>query len=78
MLFSSPAELARVVKRLLDPGVQPYQALDHGTHLGVYVTDPDGNDVEMTWDRPPQQWPPSDSAEFIDASMDIDNLLSLA
>ena len=78
VLFSSPAELARVVKRLLDAGVQPYQALDHGTHLAVYVTDPDGNDVEMTWDRPPQQWPPYDSAEFIDASMDIDNLISLA
>jgi len=76
--FSSQPELARVVKRLLDAGVEPYQALDHGTHLAVYVTDPDGNDVELAWDRAPQQWPPYDSSEFIDAPMDVDALIAQA
>ncbi len=77
-LFSSRAELARTVKHLRDAGVQPYQALDHGTHLAVYVSDPDGNDVELAWDRPPQDWPAYDSAEFIDAPMDVDALIAHA
>ena len=67
-----------IVARLLDAGVHPPGATDHGTHLAVYVTDPDGNDLELAWDRPPQEWPAYDNAEFIDASMDIDNLVSLA
>jgi catechol 2,3-dioxygenase len=75
-LFSSRSELARTVKRLLDAGVEPYQALDHGTHLAVYVSDPDGNDVELAWDRPPQEWPAYDSAGFIDARMDVAALVA--
>ena len=59
-------------------GVEPYQALDHGTHLAVYVTDPDGNDVELAWDRAPQQWPPYDSSEFFDAPLDVDALIAHA
>ncbi len=47
-LFPSQTELARTVKRLLEAGVEPYQALDHGTHLAVYVTDPDGNVIEIS------------------------------
>jgi catechol 2,3-dioxygenase len=76
LLFSSQAELARVVQRLRDAGVQPYQALDHGTHLAVYVTDPDGNDVELAWDRPFEEWLAYDNADFIDAPMDVDALLT--
>jgi catechol 2,3-dioxygenase len=75
-VFSSQAELAHIVKRLLDAGVQPYQALDHATHLAVYVTDPDGNDLELAWDREPQDWPAYHNAEFIDAPMDVDALLA--
>ncbi len=78
LLFSSQAELARTVKRLLDAGVRPYQALDHGTHLAVYVSDPDGNDVELAWDRPPQDWPRYDGAEFIDAPMEMNALIATA
>ena len=27
------------------------------THEAIYITDPDGNDVELMWDRPAAQWP---------------------
>jgi catechol 2,3-dioxygenase len=74
--FSSKNELAKTVKRLLDAGVQPYQALDHGTHLAVYVSDPDGNDIELMWDREPQHWPAWDSEDFIDAPLNLDDLVT--
>ena len=32
-------------------------ASDHGTHEAVYLSDPDGNDLELAWDRPIDQWP---------------------
>jgi catechol 2,3-dioxygenase len=76
LLFSSQIELARVVERLLAAGVAPYQALDHGTHLAVYVTDPDDNDVELAWDRAQQDWPSYENAEFIDAPMDLHTFLA--
>ena len=76
--FSTPAELARVVKRLLDDGVEPYQAIDHGTHLAVYVSDPDANDVELAWDRPPDEWPSYDDPGLLDRPMDLDALLAQA
>jgi hypothetical protein len=30
---------------------------DHGTHQEIYIDDPDGNDLELRWDRPMEQWP---------------------
>ena len=26
-------------------------AADHGTHLAISISDPDGNDLELCWDR---------------------------
>jgi catechol 2,3-dioxygenase len=78
--FSSKAKLAEVVQRLVDAGVQLRQLSDHGTHLAVYLSDPDGNDLELAWDRPVEQWPRygSDGMQFIDASLDLDDLLAAA
>ena len=39
--FSSQAELAEAVGRLVDAGVPLRQLTDHGTHLAVYLSDPD-------------------------------------
>ena len=32
------------------------QASDHGTHEAIYLSDPDGNDLELCWDRPAAEW----------------------
>jgi catechol 2,3-dioxygenase len=55
--FSSRERLAEVVRRLLAAGIELRQLADHGTHLAVYVSDPDGNDLELAWDRPFAEWP---------------------
>ncbi len=81
LLFSSKAELAETVRRLRDAGVPFRQLTDHGTHLAVYLSDPDGNDLELAWDRPFEEWPnlrDPDAARFIDAPLDLDDLLAAA
>jgi catechol 2,3-dioxygenase len=78
--FSSRARLAETVQRLVDAGVPLRQLADHGTHLAVYLSDPDGNDLELAWDRPPDQWPRygAEDAPAIDATFDLEDLLAAA
>ena len=54
------------------------QLTDHGTHLAVYLADPDGNDLELAWDRPVQQWPRDADGHLAMsfADLDLDDLLS--
>jgi catechol 2,3-dioxygenase len=72
--FSSKAQLAETVGRLVDAGVSLRQLTDHGTHLAVYLSDPDGNDLELAWDRAPEEWPRA--GVFADSQLDLDELLS--
>ncbi|HEX6487924.1 MAG TPA: VOC family protein [Candidatus Dormibacteraeota bacterium] len=30
---------------------------DHGTHEALYLSDPEGNGLELCWDRPIEEWP---------------------
>jgi catechol 2,3-dioxygenase len=53
------------------------QLSDHGTHLAVYLSDQDGNDLELAWDRPVDQWPRYDeNPQALDAPLDLDELLA--
>jgi catechol 2,3-dioxygenase len=76
--FSSREQLAETVGRLVDAGVPLRQLTDHGTHLAVYLSDPDGNDLELAWDRSFEEWPRygSEDAPAIDAPLDLDDLLA--
>ena len=78
--FSSKARLAEVVRRLIDADVPLRQLTDHGTHLAVYLSDPDGNDLELAWDRPFGEWPAygADDAPAIDAPLELEELLAAA
>src|SRR4051794_28452320 len=76
--FSTRAQLAETVRRLVDAGVALRQLADHGTHLAVYVTDPDGNDLELAWDRPFGEWPQFgvDGFAAFDLPLELDDLLA--
>ncbi|HKK92638.1 MAG TPA: VOC family protein [Longimicrobiales bacterium] len=56
-LFPDRASLAAAVKRVLDAGIQLDGAADHGVSEAIYLTDPDGNGVELYRDRPREEWP---------------------
>ena len=54
--------LADALRRLLDAGIRLDGATDHGVSEALYLHDPDGNGVELYWDRPPDEWPRSRKA----------------
>jgi catechol 2,3-dioxygenase len=57
LLYPSRAELARAVARLARTRTPIQGASDHKTHEAVYLSDPDGNGLELAADRPREQWP---------------------
>jgi catechol 2,3-dioxygenase len=64
ILYPDRPALARAVKRLLDRGWPLTGASDHGVSEAIYLDDPDGNGVELYWDRPRDEWPRSESGEL--------------
>ena len=46
-----------VVKRALGLLDGRCGASDHGVSWAVYLTDPDGNGIELAWDKPASEWP---------------------
>src|ERR1043165_2821048 len=73
--YPTRAGLADAVRRLQEIGHPLRQLSDHGTHEAVYISDPDGNDLELAWDRPPAEWP---RESFADSELDLDDLLTAA
>jgi catechol 2,3-dioxygenase len=66
------------VRRLQGAGVPIRQASDHGTHEAIYLSDPDGNDLELAWDRPVEEWPLDAEGRIrpIFDDLDVDDLLA--
>ena len=56
---STRADLADALERLVANGVQLDGASDHGVSEALYLRDPDGNGIELYWDRPQAEWPVS-------------------
>src|SRR4051812_40950623 len=57
ILYPTRAELADALRRLIDANIRLDGASDHGVSEALYLRDPDGNGVELYWDRPKDQWP---------------------
>lgn len=64
ILFSTRKELAQVVKRLISSGYPISGASDHGVSHAVYLADPDGNGIELYWDRSKEEWPKNEQGEL--------------
>ena len=57
IVYPTRAELADALRRLMQAGIPLEGASDHGVSEALYLRDPDGNGVELYWDRPKEQWP---------------------
>jgi catechol 2,3-dioxygenase len=57
IVYPTRAELADALRRLVEAKVPLEGAADHGVSEAIYLRDPDGNGVELYWDRPREQWP---------------------
>lgn len=50
-------DLAHLVRQLIVTRTPVQGTSNHGTHLAIYLPDPEGNGIELAWDFPPDQWP---------------------
>jgi len=78
ILYPTRASLADVLCRVLKAGVPLDGASDHGVSEALYLRDPDGNGVELYWDRPPETWPrtPDGRLAMFTRQLDLNNLLT--
>ena len=54
--YSGREDLARAYRRLVDADYPVDGASDHGVSEAIYLSDPEGNGVELYADRPRAQW----------------------
>ena len=80
ILYPGRRQLAGALKRLLDAGAPLDGASDHGVSEALYLRDPDGNGVELYWDRPPDEWPrtPEGGLNMYTRALDLRALLEAA
>jgi catechol 2,3-dioxygenase len=69
--------LARALHQVLDREHPVSHGSDHGSSESVYLTDPDGNGLELYWDRPLEEWPrtPDGALALVNFPLDLDTLL---
>ncbi|SFR41039.1 VOC family protein [Litoreibacter janthinus] len=56
-VYPDRAALGQAIIRVLDAGLTLEGAADHGVSEAVYLSDPDGNGVELYRDRAQADWP---------------------
>jgi catechol 2,3-dioxygenase len=80
ILYPTRAALADAVRRILEAGIPLEGASDHGVSEAIYLRDPDGNGVELYWDRPKEQWPRAadGGVAMYTRPLDVDELLAEA
>ncbi len=80
ILYPTRAALADALKRLMQAGVPLDGASDHGVSQALYLRDPDGNGVELYWDRDEADWPrtPEGDLAMDTRPLDLDDLLRAA
>ena len=80
ILYPTRAGLAEAFRRLTAAGYPLTGAADHGVSEALYLDDPDGNGVELYWDRPEGEWPrdADGGLAMFTRELDLDSLLQEA
>lgn len=78
ILYPERRDLAAIVRRILQSGYPLTGASDHGVSEAVYLDDPDGNGLELYWDKPRELWPiaPDGGIAMYTRRLDMDGLLA--
>ena len=72
ILYRTRPQLADALRRLLEARIPLDGASDHGVSEALYLRDPDGNGVELYWDRPRELWPRTENGELAMYSRALD------
>ncbi len=80
ILYPDRAALADALRRLVQAGIRLDGASDHGVSEALYLSDPDGNGVELYRDRPQAEWPrnPDGTLAMVTKRLDLQALLAEA
>ena len=57
ILYPTRKDLAVIYERLKAANYPLSGASDHGVSEALYLNDPDGNGIELYWDKPQEAWP---------------------
>jgi len=76
-LYPTRAALADALRRLMQANISLAGASDHGVSEALYLSDPDGNGIELYWDRPKELWPRDENGriEMSTRRLKLNNLL---
>ena len=79
ILYLTRKYFAVILKRLIDANYPLTGASDHGVSEAIYLNDPDGNGVELYWDKPKEQWPVNadGNLQMVTERLDVEGLLKL-
>jgi catechol 2,3-dioxygenase len=70
------ADLARTLQRVAEAGWRLSGASDHLVSEALYLSDPEGNGIELYRDRPREEWPIRDGVLQMDTlPLDLDGVL---
>lgn len=77
ILYPTRKDLAVILKRLIDAKYPITGASDHGVSEAIYLDDPDGNGVELYWDKPEHVWPRNTEGqiEMYTRALDLEGLM---
>jgi catechol 2,3-dioxygenase len=80
ILYSTRKELATALKQIIRANYPLTGASDHGVSEAIYLDDPDGNGVEIYWDKPQNKWPRDSAGNLmmITEPLDMEDLLKEA
>jgi catechol 2,3-dioxygenase len=72
--YPDRAALGEALRRLDEAGIPLEGAADHGVSEALYLRDPDGNGIELYWDRPRAEWPFAEdgSLRMVTESLDLE------
>ena len=78
ILYPTRKDLAMIFNRLMQANYPLTGASDHGVSEALYLNDPDGNGVELYWDRPRDTWTylEDGSIDMFTKSLDLTGLLA--
>jgi catechol 2,3-dioxygenase len=72
IVYPTRKDLAFILNRLIQEGYPLTGMSDHGVSEALYLDDPDGNGVELYWDRPRESWPRDEQGGLLMGTEELD------
>jgi len=81
LLVPARADLTRALRRVFENGWHLSGASDHLVSEALYLSDPEGNGIELYRDRPREEWPMAEDGKgvaMVSIPLDLEALLAEA